>query len=233
MTRRLGLTCEWEVMAVTRKEATARVFPVPGKGSPPPCHEFGCNFVKKMKQAPHAVTEMSPLFSVIILSACCSIDLDRFIKLLMRRLCVTRKRSAEQGSVAELQAMLRGVGLRSTAARMGVLERLRNATHPLSHAELAEEMTPLGFDKATVFRNLSDLTDAGLVMRTELGDHVWRFELRDEEHQKEGQHPHFVCVDCGGVTCLAEKTVVLQLKAVNTIGIVTEILLRGHCKNCH
>lgn len=140
---------------------------------------------------------------------------------------------ADQAIVTELQAMLRGSGLRSTAARMAVLQRLRDASSPLSHAELADELMPLGFDKATIFRNLADLTDSGLVLRTELGDHVWRFELRDAEHPENGQHPHFVCVDCGSVTCLGEQAVAVKLKSVNDkIGSVTEILLRGHCKNC-
>lgn len=146
---------------------------------------------------------------------------------------MAKRRLEDQAIVTELQAMLRGSGLRSTAARMAVLQRLRDASSPLSHAELADELMPLGFDKATIFRNLADLTDSGLVLRTELGDHVWRFELRDAEHPENGQHPHFVCVDCGSVTCLGEQAVAVKLKSVNDkIGSVTEILLRGHCKNC-
>ena len=50
-----------------------------------------------------------------------------------------------------------------------------------------------GIDKATAFRNLNDMTDAGLLRRTELGDHVWRFELRRQDgaggHEESGT-PH-------------------------------------------
>src|SRR6185369_17162653 len=95
--------------------------------------------------------------------------------------------------IAALQGLLRNAGLRSTTARIAVLQRLRSAKSPLSHAELADELTPRGLDKATVFRNLTDLTDAGLVVRTELGDHVWRFEIHDQKHGQQGKHPHFVC----------------------------------------
>lgn len=141
-------------------------------------------------------------------------------------------RDAEIESVAQIRAMLGTVGLRTTAARLAVVRRLQRAKSPLSHAEVAEELVPLGFDKATVFRNLTDLVDAGLVSRTELGDHVWRFELRNPEHA-DGQHPHFVCVDCGSVTCLHEvelpKTV---QKSWAKVGRVTEILLKGHCNIC-
>jgi Fur family transcriptional regulator, ferric uptake regulator len=71
--------------------------------------------------------------------------------------------------VAELRALIRGAGLRSTSARIAVLQQLRQVDSPITHAELAEELVPLGFDKATIFRNLADLAEADLVTRTELG----------------------------------------------------------------
>src|SRR5258708_22310955 len=135
--------------------------------------------------------------------------------------------------VTALQQLLRGAGLRSTTARIAVLQRLRTAKSPLSHAELADELTPLGLDKATVFRNLSDLTDAGLVVRTELGDHVWRFEIHDRAHGEKGHHPHFVCVTCGSVTCLGGVKLPPQLTARRKeIGSGTEILIRRHWQSC-
>jgi Fur family transcriptional regulator, ferric uptake regulator len=135
--------------------------------------------------------------------------------------------------IAAVQSLLRSVGLRSTTARIAVLQRLRSAKSPLSHAELADELTPLGLDKATVFRNLTDLTDAGLVVRTELGDHVWRFEVHDHKHGQQGKHPHFVCITCGSVTCLGGVKLPPQLTARGkSVGSITEVLLRGYCKSC-
>ncbi len=143
------------------------------------------------------------------------------------------KSHASAEEIAALQALLRGAGLRSTTARIAVLQRLRGAKAPLSHAELADELMPLGLDKATVFRNLTDLTDAGLVVRTELGDHVWRFEVHDHPHGAKGKHPHFVCITCGSVTCLGGVKLPPQLTARGKdIGSVTEVLLRGYCKSC-
>jgi Fur family transcriptional regulator, ferric uptake regulator len=148
-------------------------------------------------------------------------------------LIVVTRGSQDADEVAELQELIRSAGLRSTAARMAVLRRLRKAKAPLSHAELAEELIPLGFDKATIFRNLNDLSDAGLVIRAELGDHLWRFELHDANHAEEGQHPHFVCIDCGSVSCLDDLKIATQLRTHGShIGRVTEILFRGHCKAC-
>jgi Fur family ferric uptake transcriptional regulator len=94
---------------------------------------------------------------------------------------------------------------------------------------LAEE----GFDRATIYRNLIELTNSGLVSRIELGDHVWRFELKPDGGSED--HPHFVCVDCGEVTCLPEVSVDIKpTPGSKRSGIrdVTGVLLRGHCGNC-
>lgn len=138
-------------------------------------------------------------------------------------------------SLGDLQARIRDAGLRSTAARIAVLQRLERATQPLSHAELAEELVPQGFDRATIYRNLMDLTEAGLVSRSELGDHVWRFEIRRQGHNHAIEHPHFVCTTCGEVSCLPDVNVDIRPSPGtkrSVIGELTEVLLRGRCERC-
>ena len=135
--------------------------------------------------------------------------------------------------VPQIRARIRQSGLRGTPARIAVLQELHRATAPLTHAELAEKLVPLGFDKATIFRNLNDLAEAGLVSRTELGDHLWRFEIRDPDHPAAAQHPHFVCVDCGSVACLEEMEFTsASRRRAKGIGTITEILIKGHCESC-
>lgn len=144
---------------------------------------------------------------------------------------MARKQDIE--SIAQTRETLAKAGLRSTAARTAVLQWLQKSKAPATHAEISVDLVPLGFDKATVFRNLNDLAEAGLVSRTELGDHVWRFELRDADHEHGGQHPHFVCIRCGQVTCLHELDLPKStLKQLSQVGSVTEILVRGHCLTC-
>jgi Fur family ferric uptake transcriptional regulator len=145
------------------------------------------------------------------------------------------KKSKAADDVAELKAILRTAGLRSTSARLAVLKQLRKTLVPLSHADLAKELVPEGLDRATVYRNLMDLAEAGLVARAELGDHVWRYELRRKGHEHDIEHPHFVCVDCGQVTCLTD--VKLEITPTpgtkkSSIGQLTEVLLKGHCGKC-
>lgn len=137
-------------------------------------------------------------------------------------------------SLDELRAIIRKAGLRSTAPRVAVLRRLMEATNPVSHGELVGQLGDQGMDRTTVYRNLVDLTDAGLVQRTDLGDHVWRFELK-RGGGDELRHPHFTCTDCGAVSCLPEVTLSVKPgrgvpKALNRQKV--EIQLRGVCDDC-
>ncbi len=136
-------------------------------------------------------------------------------------------------SVDEVKDVIRQAGLRATPARIATLILLRQSTSPLTHADVAEHLSASGVDKATAFRNLNDMAEAGLLRRTELGDRVWRFETVDPDGHSAAAHPHFVCIDCGMVSCLnnVELTAASQ-KQSEEFGQVTEILFRGHCKGC-
>lgn len=134
----------------------------------------------------------------------------------------------------KLKSTLRGVGLRSTAPRIAVLKRLMGATTPVSHGELVDTLADEGMDRTTVYRNLVDLTEAGLVQRTDLGDHVWRFELK-RGGEDTIKHPHFTCTDCGTVACLPEVS--LSVKPGKGVPRSlskqrVEIQLRGKCDDC-
>ncbi len=136
-------------------------------------------------------------------------------------------------SIEAIKQAIREAGLRATPARIATLVMLREANAPLTHANVAEQLSISGIDKATAFRNLNDMADSGLLRRTELGDHVWRFEaIADGEHDQSA-HPHFLCVDCGTVSCLDEvKLTASSQRESGRVGEVTEILLRGHCNAC-
>lgn len=142
-------------------------------------------------------------------------------------------RRVDPEEVDRIRELLRKHGVRATPARIAVMQELRAATSPLTHADVTEMLVPLGFDKATVFRNLNDLAEAELISRTELGDHVWRFEALDPERPVGEKHPHFVCVECGGVTCLGDMDFTTSSRRrAKSIGRITEILIKGHCTDC-
>ncbi len=138
--------------------------------------------------------------------------------------------SKKKQDVDAARAVLRDKGLRATPARIAVLNFLNASERPVSHLDATEELEKNGFEKSTVFRALVDLTDAGLLRKMELGDHVWRFERVIEQNGDTNVHPHLLCVDCGTVQCLDEGEV--ELKAAKSLGPIEEVLLRGHCKEC-
>lgn len=137
-------------------------------------------------------------------------------------------------SPERLRDSIRAAGLRSTAPRVAVLEHLYNTGAPSSHGELVEALKGRGFDAATIYRNLTDLTRAGLLSRMSLGDNVWRFELRADEAEHP-EHPHFLCTACGEVTCLSQVRVKLtpaQGSTSSIVGDISEILIKGQCTRC-
>ena len=136
-------------------------------------------------------------------------------------------------SSTAIKDLLRQAGLRATPARIATLALMSQISKPLSHAEVSKKLADMDVDKATVFRNLNDLTNANLLRRTELGDHVWRFEMTNQDGHEASPHPHFLCIDCGEVSCV-DKSYVSDPhpKLSEEIGTVSEIVFRGHCNNC-
>jgi Fur family transcriptional regulator, ferric uptake regulator len=146
------------------------------------------------------------------------------------------KRTSSPAARAVLRSKIRSVGLRSTAPRVAVLEHLQSATTPLSHAEIFDTLADQGFDRATIYRNLADLTEAELLSRTDVGDHVWRFEQRrDGPRGLAPEHPHFMCVDCGEVSCLPGVSVRISATPGIPRAIVARsvaVQLKGQCDRC-
>lgn len=134
-----------------------------------------------------------------------------------------------------LRGRLRAAGLRSTGARVAVLGVLDRASAPMSHADVCGRVAR-GFDRATTYRNLMDLTDAGLVSRSDVGDHVWRFELCGAGAPHPASHAHFVCTDCGDVSCLPDEVVRLVPDAHGApralAGRNIEVQVKGVCNRC-
>jgi Fur family ferric uptake transcriptional regulator len=72
-------------------------------------------------------------------------------------------------------------------------------------------------------------------VRSDLGDHVWRFERKQSRAGHSAGHPHFVCVDCGEVSCLPALTVKVVAasgapKALKTKRV--EVQVKGRCDAC-
>src|SRR6187551_237692 len=99
----------------------------------------------------------------------------------------------------EARDALKAANLRCTTSRIAVLQFVSRQATPQSHADVSEALVPEGYDKSTLYRCLVEMADARLLSRLELGDHAWRFALHVGAEHRAGDHPHFVCVDCGKV----------------------------------
>ena len=132
-----------------------------------------------------------------------------------------------------LRTAVRNAGLRATPSRIAVLRLLRAAGSPVSHSEVVAELASQAWDPATIYRNLTDLSDVGLARRTDVGDHVWRYEAITGGHQASA-HPHFVCTECGSVECLPElEYVVTRARTPRAVRLKrVEVQLRGPCDAC-
>jgi Fur family ferric uptake transcriptional regulator len=148
---------------------------------------------------------------------------------------VYRSRVTKREQVDTLRATLREAGLRATLSRLAVLRQLSASKTPMSHAEVVDRLAGSGFDRATLYRNLIDLAECGLARRTDVGDHVWRFELITGEGGHDQEHPHFVCSNCGNVQCLPVDSVSIHPvrgapRALRRKGLAIHV--RGLCDNC-
>lgn len=136
--------------------------------------------------------------------------------------------------MTEADRELRRVGLRVTPARRAVYGVLERSPTPLSHGEVVRQLDPETLDRATVYRNLLAMVDAGLVQRMDLGDHVWRFELAGPAAAAPA-HPHFVCTECGQVECLDEVQVEVRGPDASPRAVrdrEVQVQLRGRCDAC-
>jgi Fur family ferric uptake transcriptional regulator len=127
------------------------------------------------------------------------------------------------------RALLGSKDLRITRQRLAVLRALSSRQTPVTFPELVDELGPEGLDRATVYRNLTSMAEAGILIRSQLADGVARYELPQSGGSLHTKHLHLVCIDCGNVSCLPTSAVSLHGEAKRR---VTEVQLRGHCASC-
>src|SRR5438552_18615880 len=97
--------------------------------------------------------------------------------------------------IPDTAAELRGVGLRVTAARVALLEAVRDGDHLGVEAIASAVRVRVGHvSLQAVYEGLNALTAAGLIRRIEPAGSPARFEGRINDN-----HHHVVCRSCGVV----------------------------------
>lgn len=129
---------------------------------------------------------------------------------------------------------LRSVGLKATLPRMQVMEIFRQSPSRHLHAEdiyrrLGEQKAEVGL--ATVYRVLSQLEGAGLLLRQTFESGKAVYELNEGPH-----HDHLICLQCGRVDEFSNPHIeALQHEVAQNLGYRLaehRMSLYGHCGGC-
>ena len=135
----------------------------------------------------------------------------------------------------EALALLKQRGLRATAPRLAVLLTLSESKAPLSYSEVLERLQGHPWDPTTIYRNLIKLNEHKLIIVVSRVEGMNRYALSNENGDQH-KHPHFICDDCGQISCLSDE---LQISLstltdgdwVNSIANAV-VQLRGECPKC-
>ncbi len=128
--------------------------------------------------------------------------------------------------------ILHAAELKATPARLELMRILQQSGEPLSASEIIERFKARGVDQATVYRNLSALSAAGVIRQIDLRHSHAHYELASDDHH------HLVCRRCGTVEdfhgCDARSLITKALRQSSRFEQVDDhaIELYGICKKC-
>lgn len=133
----------------------------------------------------------------------------------------------------QARALLKEHQLRSTAPRLAVISILSEATTPLSHTEVLRRLGETDWDPTTIYRNLVKLREVGIASVVSRAEGIDRYALSTSE-DGDHRHPHFVCEDCGQISCLpADLAPPIRVEGKWSASIRQAMVqLRGECPDC-
>lgn len=93
-------------------------------------------------------------------------------------------------------AGLKSRGVKLTQARKAILRILYKAGQPISAEDILSQLKKKTSvpDRATVYRQVSFLSDASIISELDFGDGKKRYEYDFKKH-----HHHLVCLNCGKI----------------------------------
>ena len=106
-------------------------------------------------------------------------------------------------------AILEDQGYRNTASRRAVIDALQRKDEGFTAEEITEDLPGVG--RATVYRTIRLLLDAGVLCKLSLPDGAPKCSLSPVEH-----HHHTVCVRCGTVDSFRDTTMERLLRAIGS-----------------
>lgn len=123
--------------------------------------------------------------------------------------------------------MLRETDGRVTQPRREVLAALLQASGPLTHAELQDQLPHL--DRVSLYRVLNWLSERSLIDPLAGDDGVRRYILH---HDDAAPHPHFTCDSCGKTFCLHDVEIDASPLPSGFKVARVSMLMTGTCPDC-
>ena len=117
--------------------------------------------------------------------------------------------AATSGGVQYMVAALQEHGHRATGPRLDVIDLIEAKNGAFSAESLSEALPEVG--RATVYRTLKLLLEAGVVCKLQMPAGGPRYSLARVEH-----HHHTVCLSCGRVQEFGDATIERLMRAIGS-----------------
>ena len=114
-----------------------------------------------------------------------------------------------KGTRPDPMVTLEDRGYRNTASRRAVIDVLQTKGEGFTAEEVSGDLPEVG--RATVYRTLRLLLDAGVLCKLALPDGAPKYSLSPVEH-----HHHTVCVSCGTVDSFRDTTMERLLRTIGS-----------------
>ncbi len=132
-----------------------------------------------------------------------------------------------------LDALFKSHGIRPTPFRRAVLSLLYEAGIPLPWKEISAKLSAKQGHKVTLYRTLALLEEKGLLHKVLGADGAWHYCAHPVDRSGcPGNHAHFLCLQCGRMTCLTEQPIptIILPDGYRVDG--KQLLAYGRCASC-
>lgn len=144
---------------------------------------------------------------------------------------MSAKVTSENPRVAAMRLRLTQAGYRLTSARLAVMEVLAEGlVHPTAE-NVHERVRGQRASRASVYRSLAALEQAGAVRRVNVTNAPARFEMIGMGEQSKRPDWHMVCQECGRVADIDGAELAALRKAGKALT-QCQVRLRGICRRC-
>jgi Fur family ferric uptake transcriptional regulator/Fur family zinc uptake transcriptional regulator len=130
-----------------------------------------------------------------------------------------------------LRVLLRRAGVKITPIRLEVLGYLLKTSQPMSHADVQSALPML--DRVTIYRTLASFVESGIAHQVQGLDGTWHFCAHNPDTSGcPGNHPHFLCMSCGKMTCLLDQSLPKVDVTEGHIVNGKQLVAYGLCQEC-